>query len=80
VRNDVTQRRASTSQIRTVLSQLAEASQLPSGATANASILLVWSVRVWRVCPVRGSQIRTVASSLAEASQLPSEAIASAST
>jgi hypothetical protein len=62
------------------LSEPAETSQAPSGVTANASILLVWSVRVWRVCPVRGSQIRTVASSLAEASQLRSGAIASAST
>ena len=38
----------------------AEASQVPSGATANAVTPPVWPVRVWRACPVCGSQIRTV--------------------
>ena len=47
------------SQIRTVPSLLAVASQDPSGATANANTQLVWPVRVWRVVPVTGSQTRT---------------------
>ena len=66
------------SQIRTVPSLLAEASQEPSGATASAATAPVWPVRVWRACPVCGSQIRTVPSSPAEASQEPSGATANA--
>ena len=68
------------SQIRTVPSSLAVASQLPSGAIATACTPPVWPVRVWRSVPVTGSQIRTVPSSPAVASQLPSGAIATAST
>ena len=68
------------SQIRTVPSSLAVASQVPSGATATAPTLPVWPVRVWRWVPVSGSQIRTVPSPLAVASQLPSGAIATAAT
>jgi hypothetical protein len=48
------------SQIRTVLSAAAVASQLPSGALATAFTVPVWPVRVWRWVPVAGSQIRTV--------------------
>ena len=50
------------SQIRTVPSPLAVASQLPSGAIATAHTVSVWPVRVWRWVPVAGSQIRTVPS------------------
>ncbi len=68
------------SQIRTVLSPLAVASQLPSGAIATACTQSVWPVRVCRWAPVTASQIRTVLSPLAVASQLPSGAIATART
>ena len=68
-----------TSQIRTVWSQLAEASQLPSGATATAATRLVRPVRAARSWPVAVSQIRTVPSPPPEASQLPSGATATAS-
>ena len=73
------------SQIRTVPSPPAEASQLPSGATASAATappesLASCPVMVARSRPLAGSQIRTVPSSPAEASQLPSGATASAAT
>ena len=68
------------SQIRTVPSSLAVASQVPSGAIATARTVPVWPVRVWRSVPVAGSQIRTVPSPPAVASQVPSGAIATART
>ena len=68
-REDATPDPVTGSQIRTVWSSLAVASQLPSGAIATARTLSVWPVRVWRWVPVAGSQIRTVRSSLAVASQ-----------
>ena len=68
------------SQIRTVPSSLAVASQVPSGAIATAVTRPVWPVRVARCWPVAGSQIRTVPSPLAVASQVPSGAIATAVT
>jgi hypothetical protein len=68
------------SQIRTVLSQPAEASQDPSGTTANTPSVLVWPVRVWRSAPLAGSQIHTFLSQLAEASQDPSGATATTAT
>ncbi len=80
MRKDATQDRPPILQIRAVASLLAEASQVPSGATANACTVLVWPVRVWRVCLVCGFQIRTVSASLAEASQDPSGATANAAT
>ena len=55
------------SQTRSVLSQLPEASQLPSGATAIAITRSV-TVRVARCCQLAASQIRTVMSPLPEAS------------
>ena len=42
------------SQIRTVSSWPAEASQVPSGATATPRTRPVWPVRVWRVCRCAG--------------------------
>ena len=68
------------SQIRTSPSSPAEASQDPSGATANAGTPPVWPVRVWRAVPVAGSQIRTSPPSSAEASQDPSGATTNART
>jgi len=50
------------SQIRTAPSQPLVASQLPSGAIATTSTLLVWPLRLWRSAPVAGSQIRAVPS------------------
>src|SRR5918997_6126345 len=47
-RSDVRSAPVVVSQIRTVASSPVEASQDPSGATTNASTLLVWPVRVWR--------------------------------
>jgi Domain of unknown function (DUF4131) len=41
------------------MSPLAEASQDPSGATANAHTRLRWPVRVCKAVPVLGSQVRT---------------------
>jgi hypothetical protein len=50
VRKDATQHRPPILQIRAVASlPPAEASQVPSGATANAATVSVWPVRVWRV-------------------------------
>ena len=50
------------SQIRTVPSPPAVASQVPSGAIATAVTRPVWPVRAARCWPVAGSQIRTVPS------------------
>ena len=66
------------SQIRTVPSSPAVASQVPSGAIATALTESVWPVRVARCWPVAGSQIRTDPSRPAVASQVPSGAIATA--
>src|ERR1035441_8078968 len=60
------------SQIRADLSELAGASQVPSGAIATAVTGLVWPVRWWRCWPVAASQIRAELSWLAVASQVPS--------
>jgi hypothetical protein len=69
------------SQIHTFPPSPAEASQDPSGATANARIVSVGPVRPWRAVPVNGSQIRTSPPWPAEASQdHPSGLTASAAT
>jgi hypothetical protein len=59
---DATPDPATGSQIRTVLSSLAVASQLPSGVIATACTVSVWPLRVRRRAPVTRSQIRTVRS------------------
>ena len=68
------------SQIRTVPSWPAVASQAPSGAIAAAVTLLKLAVQVTHGRPVAASQIRDIPSWPAVASQVPSRAIATAVT
>src|SRR5215510_4574387 len=61
-----------TSHRRTVLSQLAEANTLPSGAHATLVRSSVWPLRMRTVRPLATVHRRTVSSRLPEASILPS--------
>ena len=66
---------------RTVSSQLAEASSVPSGLNATASTSAAWPVSGSPTgFPVAGSHSRTVSSQLAEASSVPSGLNATANT